>query len=214
MKKLYFKYGVMGSSKSAQALMTAFNYRQKGIKVLLLKSCIDTRDNTSSPMITSRIGLSSQCITFSQDENLLLLVEKYPTCQVIVVDEAQFCSKQQIDQLKELTIKNKVVLCYGLKTNFKGELFEGSKRLLEIAESIQEIKSTCRCGEKSTMNARIIDGYVVTQGQEIQIGGDESYEGMCYECYKKYQTTPIEKLQKITENENLNETNIEDELSM
>lgn len=212
MKKLYFKYGVMGSSKSAQALMTAFNYRQKGINVLLLKSCIDTRDNSPTPIISSRIGLTADCITFDKTENLIELVKKYPKTQIVLVDECQFCTKEQVDQLKTLTLENKVVLCYGLKTNFKGELFEGSKRLLELAESIQEIKSICRCGEKSTMNARIVNGYVATQGEEIQIGGDESYESMCYECYIKYQTVLLPKKEQA-ENYS-NDDNLDDSMSM
>ena len=194
MKKLYFKYGVMGSSKSAQLLMTAFNYKQKGFNVLLLKHCIDTRDiKDKKPVIASRIGLTSECELFDSQTDLIQLVSKFPKTQVVIVDEAQFCTTKQINQLKELTIKDIAVLCYGLKTNFKSQLFEGSKRLLELAESIQEIKSVCRCGAKSTLNARVINGFVVTHGAEIQIGGDEKYESMCYECYKKYQTQKLTK---------------------
>ena len=192
MKRLYFKYGVMGSSKSAQALMTAFNYKQKGYKVLLMKPSIDTREPGN--IISSRIGLSAPCLTFEKDANLKDIVRSHPGVQVVIVDEVQFCSAKQIDELKYLTEEDIVVLCYGLKTNFKSELFEGSKRLIELAESIQEIKSVCRCGAKANFNARLVNGYVVTAGNEIQIGGDESYEGMCYSCYKKYQkekVTPI-----------------------
>lgn len=186
MKRLYFKYGVMGSSKSAIALMTAFNYRQRGFNVLLLKPSIDTREQ--SCVIKSRIGLSAPCSTFTKDENIFDIVTKQDNIQVVIVDEVQFCTKSQIDQLKKLTLNNYIVLCYGLKTNFKGELFEGSKRLFEIAESLREVKHICRCGNKATMNARLIDGYVATEGQEIQIGGDETYESMCYECFEKYKT--------------------------
>ena len=185
MKRLYFKYGVMGSSKSAQALMTAFNYRQKGYNVMLMKPSIDTRE--SSDIISSRIGLESPCVTFDKDANIIDIVHSHSEVQVVIVDEVQFCSAKQIDQLKFLTEEDIVVLCYGLKTNFKAELFEGSKRLFELAESIQEIKSVCRCGAKANFNARIANGYVVTHGDEIQIGGDETYEAMCYACYKKYQ---------------------------
>ena len=174
----------MGSSKSAIALMTAFNYRQQGFNVLLLKPSLDTREN--QPIIKSRIGLNSPCYMFGKNENIVDLVKAHEDIQVVIVDEVQFCTAKQIDQLKQLTIDNLVVLCYGLKTNFKGELFEGSKRLFEIAESIQEIKHICRCGKKATMNARIVNGYVATSGEEVQIGGDETYEGMCYECFEKY----------------------------
>ena len=194
MKKLYFKFGVMGSSKSAQVLMTAFNYKQKGVNVLLLKHSMDNRDlKNQKPVIASRIGLSSECELFNSETDLFNLVQQFPQSQVVIVDEAQFCSAKQIEQLKEVTLNEIPVLCYGLKTNFKGELFEGSKRLLELAESIQEIKSICRCGGKATMNARIVDGFVATKGKEIQIGGDEIYESMCFACFKKYQTQKLTK---------------------
>lgn len=192
MKKLYFKYGVMGSSKSAMALMTAFNYRQKGFNVILMKPSLDTRE--ADNVIKSRIGLSYPCLMFSKEENLVSLVEKYAGVQIVIVDEAQFCTKEQIDQLKKLTMNDITVLCYGLKTNFKGELFEGSKRLFELCESLQEIKHICRCGKKATMNARIINGYVTMTGEEIQIGGDEIYESMCFECFEKYKKEKLPKL--------------------
>lgn len=194
MKKLYFKYGVMGCSKSAQALMTAFNYKEKGYSVLLMKPSIDTRGHDKeNPMIISRIGLKESCQVFGRNTNLVNFYKSFGSPQIVIVDEVQFCTKKQIEQLKTLSEDDVVVICYGLKTNFKSELFEGSKRLIELAESLQEIKTVCRCGAKATMNARIVDGYVVTEGKEIQIGGDESYEGMCYSCYKKYQKQPLER---------------------
>lgn len=191
MKKLYFKYGTMGCSKSAQALMTAFNYNQKGYEVLLLKPKIDTRDlEDGKIVIHTRIGLSRECVAFSATENLYELAKKN-SANVVIVDEAQFCTKEQIDQLKELTCEDKVVICYGLLKNFKGELFEGSKRLVELSESLMEIKSICKCGNKATMNARFVNGVVVTEGDEIVIGGDEAYESMCYSCFKKYQNKNV-----------------------
>ena len=190
MKRLYFKYGVMGSSKSASALMTAFNYRQKGYKVLLAKPSLDTCEQN---VISSRIGLSAPCEVFDSQTNLVDFVHAHGKIDVVIVDEVQFCSRVQIDQLKQLTFEDIVVICYGLKTNFKTELFEGSKRLLELAESVQEIKAVCRCGSKATINAKIVGGYVVTEGKEIDIGGDEKYEGMCYACWRKYQTQKLEK---------------------
>jgi len=191
MKRLYFKYGVMGSSKSAQALMTAFNYRQKGYRVLLAKPSVDTREGKD--IISSRIGLSAECKVFSKTKNLINFVKENGGADVVIVDESQFCTAKQIDELKELTLFDTVVICYGLKTNFKSELFEGSKRLMELAESVQEIKAVCRCGSKATMNARVVNGKVVTEGKEIQIGGDEKYEAMCYACYKKYQNEKLTK---------------------
>ena len=189
MAKLYFKYGAMGSSKSAQALMTAFNFNQKGYEVLLMKPAIDTRENKA--VVASRIGIERACLTFTKDQDLYKLVRTFPNTHVVIVDEVQFCTAKQIEQLKELTEQDIVVMCYGLLTNFKSELFEGSKRLIELAESIDEIKTVCRCGKKANFNARIVNGKVVTRGSEILIGGDESYEAMCYSCYKKYQKEKI-----------------------
>lgn len=183
MNKLYFKYGTMGSSKTAQALMCRFNYIQKGFNVLLIKPSIDTR----SEECKSRVGLSAQCETFPPEENLIEFFEKFNLTKkvdVIIVDECQFLTTKQVNELKFLTQKVPV-LCYGLLTNFKTELFEGSKRLIEIADSIMEIKTVCKCGRKATINARLINGKVATEGPEVSIGGDESYEGLCYWCYQK-----------------------------
>lgn len=188
MNKLYFKYGAMGSSKTAQALMCKFNYEQVGYNVILLKSKIDDRDMSDKDIIIkSRIGLSSPCTAFSKDENLFELIKNksnFSDKYVTIVDEAQFCTKEQIDQLKEVS-QHMPVLCYGLLTNFKTELFEGSKRLVEIADSLMEIKSVCKCGNKATVNARFVNGKITTSGEEVLIGGDESYQAMCYNCYKK-----------------------------
>jgi thymidine kinase len=190
MPKLYFKYGVMGSSKSAQALMCKYNYEQKGFKVLLLKPSVDTRDDVNGEFIVkSRIGLFSKCLTFNDDTNLYnFIMEKHEieNYGAVIIDEAQFCTKKHINQCKEIT-RFIPVLCYGLKTNFKSELFEGSKRLLEIADSISEIKSVCKCGRKATINARLVNGKPITSGAEIVLGGDSTYESMCYECWKNLQ---------------------------
>lgn len=188
MNKLYFKYGAMGSSKTAQALMCKFNYEQMGFNVILLKSKIDNRDiSDKNIIIKSRIGLSAPCIAFSREENLFELIKSKSNFEnkfITIVDEAQFCTKEQINQLKEVS-QFMPVLCYGLLTNFKTELFEGSKRLVEIADSLMEIKSVCKCGSKATVNARFINGKLVTSGEEVLIGGNESYQAMCYNCYKK-----------------------------
>lgn len=188
MAKLYFKYGTMGSSKSAQALMTKFNYEQKGFNVLLMKPGIDNRsDEGQKTIIASRIGLKSEALAFNTSENLIKLFLKLKEQQhykVIIVDEAQFCTQKQVEELKELS--NLVpVLCFGLKTNFKSFLFEGSKRLLELADSISEIKNICECGEKAIINARFINGKIETTGEEIAIGADESYKALCYKCWKR-----------------------------
>ncbi len=189
MSRLYFKYGAMGSSKTAQALMCKFNYEQQGFDVLLMKSELDDRDKDEKGniVVKSRVGISSSCATFSQKDNIFEYLKKNNRLgnkDVLIVDECQFCTKEQINQLKEVT-EYIPVLCYGLKTNFKTELFEGSKRLLEIADSIAEIKSVCKCGRKSTINARWVNGKIVTDGDEVVIGGDSTYTGMCYDCFIK-----------------------------
>ncbi len=183
MAKLYYKFGAMGSSKTASALMCRFNYIQKGQSVLLLKPALDTRSKKGE--VTSRIGLSAPCTTFEKDDNLLSIYESQnPKQDVVIVDECQFCTKKQIDQLRDLA-EDVPVLCYGLKTNFKTELFEGSKRLLEVADSICEIKSICECGKKAILNGRFSKNHLVLNGEEVKIGGDESYKSLCYSCYKK-----------------------------
>ena len=187
MPKLYFKYGTMASSKSAQALMCKFNYEQKGMRVLLVKPALDTRDDREERMVRSRIGLTAKCHAISHEESfedLFARENNVAPIDIIIVDEAQFCTTEQIDQLKELS-ERVSVLCYGLLLDFTCHLFEGSKRLVELADSLQEIKSVCRCGRKSSVNARFVNGKCVDDGPTILIGGDEAYESMCYHCWKK-----------------------------
>ncbi len=190
MAKLYFKYGAMGCSKSAQALMCKFNYEQKGFKVLLIKPSIDTRDySEGKPVVKSRIGIQSECEIICKDASLLELYKKLSEnnkYDVMIIDEAQFCSESQINDCKEISVDIPVI-CYGLKTNFRSYLFEGSKRLIEIADSISEIKSLCSCGANATVNARLINGEIVTEGEEVVIGGDETYVAMCYNCWRNLQ---------------------------
>ena len=186
MSKLYFKYGAMGSSKTAQALMCKFNYEQVGHSVLLLKPAIDTRDKSGEKIIVkSRIGLSADCITFDKTTNLYKMIfslNQFRDNSVVIVDECQFCTKEQINELKEVSI-HIPVLCYGLLTNLKTELFEGSKRLVEISDSMMEIKMVCTCGKKATINARFVDGNLAVDGEEIVVGGNETYKALCYHCY-------------------------------
>ena len=188
MPRLYFKYGTMGSSKSAQALMARFNYMQKGMKVLLVKPSIDNRgDEEGTPKIRSRIGLEAECKILTPDQSLVQMYREVKQSQgvdCIILDEAQFCTKEQIDECKALT-QEVPVLCYGLLTNFKCQLFEGSKRLIEIADSLQEMKTICTCGRKASVNARLIDGKITTSGAEIMIGAEECYISMCYKCFRQ-----------------------------
>lgn len=177
MAKLYFKYGVMGSSKTAQALITKFNYEEMGMSVTLYKPTIDTR----SELAMSRIGLISKCIPIMPTNRI-----KDVSTDIIIVDECQFLTVEQVNDLRNIVDTYGInVLCYGLKTDFKSELFAGSKRLLEIADSISEIKSVCRCGQKAIISARIVNGKAVIDGEQIEIGGNEKYVPMCYKCWEE-----------------------------
>jgi len=190
MAKLYFKFGAMGCSKSAQALMCKFNYEQKGFNVLLLKPSIDIRDyEDDKPVVKSRIGIKSECVILEKEASLLELYKRLienKKYDVVIIDEAQFCSESQINDCKEISVDIPVI-CYGLKTNFRSYLFEGSKRLIEIADSISEINSLCSCGANATVNARMVNGELITEGEEVVIGGDETYVAMCYTCWRKMQ---------------------------
>ena len=188
MAKLYFKFGAMGCSKTAQALITKFNYEERNMKVMLVKPSIDTRDGAD--VVKSRIGLSQTAITVNQEVDLYKLYEtKHSDCDVIIVDECQFLTPEQVDQLGQIVIDKDIpVLCFGLSTDFTTHLFPGSKRLFEIAESISEIKSVCKCGAKATVNARLDDdGNIVTTGDQVCIGGNDRYVAMCRRCWLKRQ---------------------------
>ena len=190
MAKLYFKYGAMGSSKTAQALITKFNYEERGMKVWLAKPKVDDRDGQS--VIKSRIGLEEKCYTISEDENVYEYFSQIKEkINVIIIDECQFLTEEQVDQLSRIVIDYKIpVLCFGLRTDFRTKMFPGSKRLFEIAESISEIKTICECGRKASVNARIDEnGNVLTEGAQVFIGGNESYVAMCYRCW-------LEKIEK------------------
>ena len=194
MAKLYFKYGAMGSSKTAQALITKFNYEERGMKVWLIKPATDSRDGYD--IIKSRIGLSAKCQPIDKNCDIYELFRRIETpADVIIADESQFFSENQIDQLRRIVNEFSLpVLCFGLRTDFLTRLFDGSKRLFEIADSISEIKTICECGAKATVNARIDeDGRILTQGDQICLGGDEKYIAMCHKCW----TSAITKERKI-----------------
>ena len=185
MAKLYFKYGAMGSSKTANALITKFNYEERGMKVWLLKPSIDDRDGAD--LIRSRIGLEEHAYVVKPDTDLFEEFTKLTDYDVIIADECQFFTAKQIDQLRRVVdLLDIPVLCFGLRTDFLTHLFEGSRRLFEVADSINEIKTICSCGNKAIVNARIDgSGKVVTEGGQILIGGNDSYIAMCHNCWKK-----------------------------
>lgn len=184
MPKLYFKYGAMGSSKTAQALMVKFNYEEKGYRVGLMKPSADDRDGKAT--VSSRIGLKGEGIVIDPGMDLYQWFQSPGNrYDVLIIDEAQFLTPEQIEQLKSIATAFIPVLCFGLKSDFRTLMFEGSKRLFEIADSLTEIKSVCKCGRKAEVNARIRDGRIVRQGEQIMMGGSESYIGVCYRCWKE-----------------------------
>lgn len=183
MAKLYFKYGAMGSSKTAQALITKYNYEENDMTVWLVKPATDDRDGPS--VVRSRIGLKADAESVGAAADLYQLYLDRRT-DVVIVDECQFLRPEQIDQLRRIVDELEIpVLCFGLRTDFQTKLFPGSQRLFELADSIQEIKTICDCGSKATVNARVVDGYVVTEGAQVLIGGNESYIAMCHRCYTR-----------------------------
>ena len=183
MAKLYFKYGSMGSSKTAQALITRYNYMENGMNVWLVKPSADVRDG--AVILRSRVGLEAPAEVISPEMNIRDEYDKHEKIDVIIVDECQFLTAAQIDQLREIVDDEDIpVLCYGLRTDFRSTLFEGSRRLFEVADTITEIKSICDCGAKATTNARIdSDGYVVTEGNQLLLGGNDCYVAMCHKCW-------------------------------
>ena len=185
MAKLYFKYGAMGSSKTAQALITKFNYEERGMRVWLIKPALDTRDGAA--VIRSRIGLEAICEPIGRDADLLARYKTdHADIDVIIADECQFFTESQVDALRTIVNQYDIpVLCFGLRTDFLCHLFEGSRRLFEVADSVAEIKTVCSCGSKATVNARLDENMrVVTEGNQVLLGGNDCYIAMCHKCWQ------------------------------
>ena len=182
MAKLYFRYGVMGSSKSANALMVRYNYEERGQRALMVKPVIDQREG--KPIVGSRIGLTYPCIWF--EDLQAMSPEEIRTNQCIIVDEAQFLTKEQVAYLTDLVDDlNVPVICYGLRADFRGELFPGSQALLACADIIEEIKTICWCGRKATCNARFDEhGTVLKEGAQVVLGANDCYIGLCRRHWK------------------------------
>ena len=183
MAKLYFKYGAMGSSKTAQALITKYNYEENGMRVWLIKPAADSRDGEI--ILRSRVGLEAPAEVIGATADICRLFEKRSKIDVIIADECQFLTPEQIGQLRSIVDEYDIpVLCFGLRTDFLSTLFPGSRRLFEVADTISEIKAICDCGAKATTNARIDgDGYIVTEGAQILMGGNDRYIAMCHKCW-------------------------------
>ena len=182
MAKLYFRYGAMNSSKTANALMVKYNYEERQQKVLLMKPSVDSRDGMS--VIRSRAGLSEECHIITVNMNIYDEVKQYVVrnsqISCVIIDEAQFLSKEQVYQLTRIVDDLKIpVVCYGLRADFQGNLFEGSQWLLAWADTIEEVKTICWCGKKAIMNGRLRDGKITKEGEQIVLGGNDRYISLC-----------------------------------
>ena len=193
MAKLRFKYGCMNSSKTLNLLTTAYNFEEKNIPFLVLKPSIDTRDGENT--VKSRAGIERECVSVTPEMDIYDAINKYNVIletalsklEWVLIDEAQFLTNEQINQLSDVVdFLNIEVMCYGLRTDFKSEMFPASQRLFELADEIEEVKSRCSCGKKTIINARINeDGDVITNGEQVMIGGEEKYIALCRKCWKK-----------------------------
>jgi thymidine kinase len=187
MAKLYFSYSAMNAGKSTLLLQASHNYGERGMQTILFTAKLDNRSLVGN--ITSRIGLSEKALTFDNKDNLFKLVEKgnqKDKISCVFIDEAQFLTFNQVWELSEIVEKlNIPVMCYGLRTDFQGNLFEGSSTLLAIADEIKEIKTICHCGKKAIMVVRLDgDGKVIKEGAQIEIGGNEKYVSLCRKHWK------------------------------
>lgn len=190
---LRFYFGSMASAKSLRLLTTAYNFEEKGVQIMVLKPALDTRDGEG--VIRSRAGLERKCIMVDKDVNLYKAIKAYKnvlasqleTLKWVIIDECQFLTEDQVNQLSDVVdFLDVSVMCFGLRTDFKSQLFPGSKRLFELADDIEEIKSTCECGDRKTsINARFDEnGEIVTEGSQVEIGGNDRYRAICRKCWK------------------------------
>ena len=187
MAKLYFYYGAMGSSKTANALMVAFNYEERGQKVLLCKTGVDTRDGQHT--IHSRMGLERPCKLL--EDVCTMTSEEITSYNVVIVDEIQFATPEQVDFLAHIVDDLKVpVMCYGLRADFQNNLFPGSQRLIAICDEIHEVKTMCWCGHKATCNARYNKNGIVREGAQVMLGANDEYIALCRKHFLQGKLTP------------------------
>ena len=178
MAKLYFRYGAMGSSKTANAIMVQYNYQERNQRVLMVKPALENRDGERT--LKSRCGLSAECVFMEELDDAL--VQQH---DCVIVDEAQFLTKAQVEYLVHVVDElNIPVIAYGLRADFRGEFFEGSQWLMCWADTIEEIKTVCWCGRKATFNARVQNGHIVREGEQIMMGGNSAYVSLCRRHWK------------------------------
>ncbi len=179
MAKLYFRYGAMGSSKTANAIMVQYNYNERGQRVLMVKPQMENRDGART--VRSRSGLETECVFMEEVEGMSL-----EGIDCVIVDEAQFLTKAQVETLVHIVDDlNIPVIAYGLRADFQGNFFEGSQWLMAWADTIEEVKTICWCGKKATCNARVMNGKVVKEGDQILLGGNSQYVSLCRKHWKR-----------------------------
>ena len=179
---MYFYYGTMDCGKTAMAIMKAYEFKSKGRNVVVLKPQIDTRSRGN--LLDSRVGISIECIDILENQRIADIVPDKPFTDLLIVDEAQFLTDEQVRDIKS-NVRVDLAILYGLKNNYLGKLFSGSKSILEVADSIREIPSRCTiCRKKATQNGRFNDDKLVTEGNEIDIGGNEKYKPLCFDCFE------------------------------
>lgn len=188
MAKLYFYYSSMNAGKSTSLLQSSYNYKERGMNTLVMAPVFDDRFGVGK--VTSRIGIESEATTFRTDTNLFDVIQAHSANEplhCVLIDEAQFLTRDQVFQLTEVTDKLHIpVLAYGLRTDFQGEPFDGSKYLLAWADTLKELKAICHCGTKATMVVRLdSEGNAVTEGSQVEIGGNDRYISMCRKHFKE-----------------------------
>lgn len=186
MAKLFFKYGAMNSGKSTLLLQTAYNYEEQGMKVVVVKPSVDTKGEQK---VVSRIGAERKVdVLLGPKDNIAqIIIDKYSDTDCVLVDEAQFLEPKQVDELMGIVLEMDIpVMCFGLRTDFLTKGFPGATRLLEIAHSIEEMKTICKCGTKAIFNARFVDGKFTLDGDQVAIDGEKNvtYQSMCGKCYR------------------------------
>lgn len=185
MADLVFRFGSMGSSKTALALMLRFDYIESGKNVLFLKPSVDTRDGAT--IVKSRLGISAEALTYNEEDSIFKkFMNELLICDCVIVDEVQFSTKKQINELKVISEElDKPVYTYGLRTDFMTNLWEGSKRLFELATVIEELPKKCHCGNSAIVNARYDESGIVYEGKQVELGSNDKYKALCYKCYKR-----------------------------
>ena len=192
MSKFYFKFSPMEAGKSAMLLIEAYNFEKRNINILCMKPSIDNRESIDK--LSSRIGIEKECFVIYPNYDIYAIVKKIISLnennnklQWILVDESQFLTSEQVEQFRAIVDDFDInVMCYGLRTDFQTHLFEGSKRLFELADDIDELKISCSCGRKAIFNARFNEnGELVANGEQILIGGEDKYKPMCSKCYRE-----------------------------